>query len=187
MKRDEMIRKQIHESIDESLSHLEARPSLYSAIMAQTEGENKVKHKMSFGLVLAAVMLLAMTAMGAAATRFGMLQFNWQQKENEEYVEHILTIDETYENEYVSITVTDVVFDGVQLSMAMEMQPKPGCGEGVYVYPEMKATVNGQPLAVDIEGARGDFFSGIWSRNNSSVVTSNNSQSCKTLSICGSA
>ncbi len=163
MKHDEMIRKQIHESIDESLSHLDARPSLYGAIMARTEGETKVKRKVSFGLVLAAMMLLAMTAMGVAATRFGMLEFNWRQKENEQYVEHILTIDETYENEYVSITVTDAVFDGVQLSIAMEMQPKPDCGDGVYVYPEMTAAVNGQPLPVDIEGCRGDFFSGIWS------------------------
>lgn len=163
MNNDEWIRRQIHDAVDQSLSSLEARPSLYSAIMAQTEGENTVKRKVSLGLVLAIVMLLAMTAMGVAATRFGMLEFNWRQKENEEYVAHILSLDETYENEYVSITVTDAVFDGMQLSIAMEMQPKPGCGDGVYVYPEMTASVNGQPLSVDIEGCRGDFYSGIWS------------------------
>lgn len=162
MKHDDMIRKQIHEAVDESLSHLDARPSLYGAIMAQTEGEQKVRRKISAGVVLAIAMLLAMTAIGVAATRFGMLDFNWRQKENAEYVAHILTLDETYENEYVSITVTDAVFDGVQLSIAMEMQPKPGCGDGVYVYPEMTAMVNGQPLPVDIEGCRGDFYSGIW-------------------------
>jgi len=162
MKHDDMIRKQIHEAVDESLSHLDARPSLYGAIMAQTEGEQKVKRKISIGVALAMAMLLAMTAIGVAATRFGMLEFNWRQKENEEYVAHILSLDETYENEYVSITVTDAVFDGMQLSIAMEMQPKPGCGDGVYVYPEMTASVNGQPLSVDIEGCRGDFYSGIW-------------------------
>ncbi len=163
MKHDDMIRRRIHEAVDESLSHLNARPSLYGAIMAQTEGEQTVKRKISVGVVLAMAMLLAMTAIGVAATRFGMLDFNWRQKENAEYVAHILTLDETYENEYVSIMVTDAVFDGVQLSIAMEMQPKPGTGDGVYVYPEMTATVNGQPLPVDIEGCRGDFYSGIWS------------------------
>ena len=163
MKHEDMIRKQIHEAVDESLSHLDAGPSLYGAIMAQTQGEQKVKRRISVGVVLALAMLLAMTAIGVAATRFGMLDFNWRQKENAEYVEHILTLDEAYENDYVSITVTDAVFDGVQLSIAMEMQPKPGCGEGVYVYPEMTASVNGQPLSVDIEGCRGDFYSGIWS------------------------
>ena len=163
MKHEDMIRKQIHEAVDESLSHLDARPSLYGAIMAQTQGEQKVKRRISVGVVLALAMLLAMTAIGVAATRFGMLDFNWRQKENAEYVEHILTLDEAYENDYVSITVTDAVFDGVQLSIAMEMQPKPGCGDGVYVYPEMTAMVNGEPLPVDIEGCRGDFYSGLWS------------------------
>lgn len=162
MTHDEKIRSRIHEAIDESLSHLEKRPSLYGAIMVRTEGEKKVKRKVSIGLVLAIAMLLAMTAIGMAATRFGMLEFNWRQKENKQYVEHILTLDETYENEYVAITVTDVVFDGVQMSMAMEMQPKSDCGDGVYVYPEMTATVNGELLEVDIEGCRGDFYSGIW-------------------------
>ena len=62
MKHDDMIRKQIHEAVDESLSHLDARPSLYGAIMAQTEGEQKVKRKISIGVALAMAMLLAMTA-----------------------------------------------------------------------------------------------------------------------------
>lgn len=163
MNNDEMIRKRVHEAVDQSLSYLDARPSLYGAIMAQTEGERPMKRKVSVGLVFALVLLLAMTAIGVAATRFGMLEFNRRQKENAEYVAHILTLDETYENEYVSITVTDAVFDGVQLSIAMEMQPKPDCGDGVYVYPEMTASVNGEPLSVDIEGCRGDFYSGIWS------------------------
>jgi hypothetical protein len=53
------------------------------------------------------------------------------------------------------------VFDGKSISIAMDIQPIEGAGP-VYLYPRLTATCNGRELEIDIEGCRGDFFSGFW-------------------------
>ena len=161
-KRDIEIRRQVHASIDGGLSHMQVSPALRRAILTQTEEGQRGNRKLSMSLALALALLLALAAMGIASTRFGILDANWRQKDNAAFVEHILTVDETYENEYMTLTVNDAVFDGVTLMLTMDVQPKPGCGEGVYVYPRMSATVNGEPLEVEIEACRGDLMSGFW-------------------------
>lgn len=121
-----------------------------------------MKRKMSVSLVATAVLLLAMATLGVAATRFGLLEFNRHQAENETYITHILAVDEIYENEYMTLAINDVVFDGTYLDVTIDVQPKPGCGEGVYVYPSMTAECNGQNLAADVDSCYGDFFNGFW-------------------------
>ena len=156
------IRNRIHHAVDSTLSHMEVTPSLERAIINRTRGEETVRRKISMGFVFALVLLLTMAAMGVAATRFGILEANRWQKDNAAFGEHILTVDETYENEYMTLTVNDAVFDGVTLMLTMDVQPKPGCGEGVYVYPRMTAEADGKPLEVEIEACRGDLMSGFW-------------------------
>lgn len=62
----------------------------------------------------------------------------------------------------MTLTVNDAVFDGVSLSMTMEVQHKADCGEGVYVTPRVTAECGGEALDVDIEGCFGDFYNGFW-------------------------
>lgn len=162
MERDEAIQRQIHAAIDEGLSHVELSPKLRNAIRNAARGEKKMRKKVSAGLVLACTMLVALTAMAVAVTRFGVLAFNPEQAQNEAYARHILTLDETYENEYMTLTVNDAVFDGAHLSVALNVQPKAGCGEGVYVYPRMTATCGGQTQNVEEQSCIGEFFKGFW-------------------------
>ena len=161
-KQDERIRRSIHQAVDQSLSHLEVNPSLQAQILREARGEKKVKRKISAGLVLAVVLLLAMAAIGLAAARYGVLEFRRDQQENAAYIEHILTLDETYENEYMTMTINDAVFDGTHLTIAMDVQPKEGCGDGVYLYPSVTATCGDEALDVDVDSCRGDFFEGFW-------------------------
>ena len=161
-RRDQEIRRQIHTAIDGGLSHLEVNPSLYDTILRQSKGEKRMKRRLSASFVLSAVLLLAMAALGAAATRFGVLEFKRHQTENETYITHILSVDEIYENEYMTLALNDVVFDGTYLDVTIDVQPKPGCGEGVYVYPSMTAVCGGRVLEADVDACYGDFFTGFW-------------------------
>lgn len=159
--RDTEIRKQIHAAIDGNLSHLEVNPSLRCAILDKTRGEEPMKRKISAGVVLAIALLLAMAAIGVAATRFGALEFNRDQAENEVYAAHILAVDETYENEYLTMTLNDAVFDGVSLSVTMDISGKEGA-QPVFVQPILTASANGRTLIADPEACRGSFFVGFW-------------------------
>ena len=161
-KQDLEIGMRIRTAVDDGLSHMQMSPELRKRVLEGAAQEGREYRKLSLSVALALAFLLVMAAMGVAATRFGILDANRQQKDNEAFIEHILTVDETYENEYMTLTVNDAVFDGVALMLTMDVQPKPGCGEGVYVYPRMTAMADGKPLEVEIEACRGDLMSGFW-------------------------
>ncbi len=102
--------------------------------------------------------LLAGTAL-AIATHYSVKDYN--KNSSEEFQKSITLIGKSYENEFFSLYVTDAVFDGRSISIAMDIKPKEGA-EPVYLYPQLTAACNGRELPVDIEGCRGDFFSGFW-------------------------
>ncbi len=102
--------------------------------------------------------LLAGTAL-AIATHYSVKEYH--DNSGEEFQKSITLIDKSYENEFFSLYVTDAVFDGNSISIAMDIMPKEGAGP-VYLYPQITAVCGGQELPVDIEGCRGDFFSGFW-------------------------
>ncbi len=104
------------------------------------------------------LMLLAGTAL-AIATHYSVKDY--KRNSSEEYQKSITFIDKSYENEFFSLYVTDAVFDGSSISIAMDILPKEGA-EPVYLYPMVTAACGGRDLPVDIEGCRGDFFSGFW-------------------------
>lgn len=102
--------------------------------------------------------LLAGTAF-AIATHYSVKDYN--RNSSEEFQQNITLIDKNYENGYFSMYVTDAVFDGKSISIAMDILPKDGASP-VYLYPKLTATCAGRELEVDIECCRGDFFSGFW-------------------------
>lgn len=159
--RDTEIRAQVHAAIDGSLSHLEVNDSLRRAVLDKTRAEKPAKRLISVGVVLAAVLLSAMAAIGVAATRFGALEFNRNQAENEAYAAHILAVDETYESEYLTMALNDAVFDGLSLSVTMDISAKADA-QPVFVCPTLTASANGRTLVTDPEACRGDFLIGFW-------------------------
>lgn len=72
MKNDELIRAQVHASIDRGLAHIEERPSLRYEIMKKAKGEPRVKRKISAALVCAIVMTVVL---GGAAVAAGLRLF----------------------------------------------------------------------------------------------------------------
>ena len=92
---DRKIEREVRAAMDGSLSHMKMTHELKSAILSATEESSGRSKKVSLSVALALALLLAMAALGVAATRFGMLEFNWMQKGNAAFVEHFLTVDET--------------------------------------------------------------------------------------------
>lgn len=152
-------------SVDARLSGLRVSEAAQKQILrrAQEKEETVVKKKISLSLALALLAMLALAATACAAVlRYGALDYNSDQKENETFIEHIVSVDQDYENDYLSLSVNEAVFDGTHLSMTMNIRPKDGAGE-VYVIPRITAEAGGRELEVDIEGCRGgDFFSGFF-------------------------
>ena len=150
-------------AVDARLSGLSVSPGRQMEILRRAqEEEQPVKRKISASLALAVALLLLTMAAGVAATRYGVLDFNGEQKNNAEYIEHILQIDQSFTNDYFTMTLNEAVFDSISLSMTMEIATPPD-GQTVYVCPRITAECGGRQLATDIEGCTGgDFWSGFW-------------------------
>jgi hypothetical protein len=65
----------VRHAVDMSLSGLQGDPWLAQRILANVKGEVKVKKKLSFGLVLAIVLLLTTLAVAIAATQLGWVDY----------------------------------------------------------------------------------------------------------------
>jgi len=159
---DNRDRERIRRAIDAQLSGLAPDGRTAARVLAQLRGENKVKKKLSAALAFALVLMMLAAGAFAAAKRFGVMDFNPDQAENDAYTGHILTIDEAHENDYLTLTVNEAVFDGSALSVTMDIAPKGGA-DAVFVYPRMTAVCGGEELLTDIVGCgTADFFSGFW-------------------------
>lgn len=159
---DNRDRERIRRAIDAQLSGLAPDGRTAARVLAQLRGENKVKKKLSAALAFALVLMMLAAGAFAAAKRFGVMDFNPDQAENDAYTGHILTIDEAHKNDYMTLTVNEAVFDGSALSVTMDIAPKGGA-DAVFVYPRMTAMCGGEELLTDIVGCgTADFFSGFW-------------------------
>ena len=159
MSRDNELRR----AVDARLSGLNVPPGRQMEILRRAqEEEQPVKRKISASLVLACALLLLTMAAGVAASTYGVLDFNREQKDNPEYTRHILQIDQSFTDDYFTMTINEAVFDSISLSMTMEIQPAQSA-QPVYVYPRITAECGGVQLETDIEGCTGgDFWSGFW-------------------------
>lgn len=158
-----MREKTFRESIDARLSGLEVPQGRQAAILRRAmRQERPAPRKPLVTLALAIVLALALTAAGlAVALRFGVIGFNRGQEDNAAFKAHILTVNQAYETDDLSLTVNEAVFDGMSLSFTMNILPKEG-GEPVYIHPRVSAQCGGEPLMTDPQGCLGDFYSGFW-------------------------
>lgn len=153
------------EALDRRLSGLQGDPWLAQRIIANEE-EKPVVKKISGTVVLAIVLVLALTSAAFAATGgFGILNFHPEQAENKTYVEHIVAIDQTWEGEYFTASVNEAVFDGTKLSVTLSIFPKKE-NDPVFVIPRIKAMANGQQISVFERSISGGYESdGFWIPN----------------------
>ena len=74
---DRISANEFRESLDRHLSDMKADPWLAQRIIASENGEIRMKKKRCFGLILAVVLLLALTTVAFAVTRLYRV-INWQ-------------------------------------------------------------------------------------------------------------
>lgn len=157
-----MKKNEIPMAIDAALSHVQPDPWLVQRIIHQEREEPIVKKKISAGLVLLIVILLLTTAAVAVVSRFGILDYLPEQKDNKAYVESIMTIDQQWDGDYFSAAIHEAVFDGMKMTFTMSIEPKEGA-DPVYVIPRIRAAAGGQTLETWVMGGKGGFLDdGFW-------------------------
>lgn len=149
----------LRRAIDARLSGLSVSGRQQLDLLRLAEkGEQPVKKKISLSLVLALALLALAATACAAAVRYGMLDDKPLQSGNPAYLNQILTLDETYENEHMFLSVNDAAFDGEHLSLTLDVRPKEG-GRNLFIYPQLTASSGGAACAADFCGSRGGSFS----------------------------
>ena len=121
--------------------------------------EQAVTKRMSwiFAVVLA-VVLIASTAL-ALVNYYSVRQYAAGGNPSPTFEAHLVEVNQTYENDYIIFTLTDAIFDGNALAIAMTLEAKDP-EKYVYLCPKITAMSGEHVLALDIIGMRGDFMSG---------------------------
>lgn len=114
--------------------------------------------KVRFAVVL--TLLLALLATGAYAVYRRYSVTDYMRNSSQAFMDHVITLDETYTNDLFTMTVNDLVFDGSNFAVAMNIDRH---SEDVvyYMRTKVRATCAGEEYEVDVEGWRGpDFLAG---------------------------
>ncbi len=132
--------------------------ALYAAAHSVKE-ERKVKHTVRAVLIVVLITAL-LCGTAVALNNMSSVRNTWGgPAKTEEFLNHVTDLNQTYENEFIKLTLTDAVYDGLEFRMAMNLESRDE-GKPVYLYPKITATSNGQALEYDVEGMTGDFLSG---------------------------
>lgn len=120
----------------------------------------KASHKAKLipALVLLAL-ALTITAAYAVIDRYSVWQSNFNHG-NPAFEQHVITLNEDYENDVLLLNVNDFMFDGLEGEMALNMQSKPGV-DYLYIDTVLTAECDGVQYDFDMEGMQGaDFLTG---------------------------
>lgn len=150
------------DALERCLSGLEGDPQLAQRILRLAREERRMKRKMPAALVAALVLLLVTSVAFAATKGFGILDFRPEQRENAAYVERILSLDQAFLCDAFTMTLNEAVYDGQELSFAMDIAPAEG-GKPVYVIPHVYAEQGGRRLACEMTRGYGEIGGdGFW-------------------------
>lgn len=133
MKRNE-FRTQLHRELDS----VHVSPALRQRVMnaAQGKGETIVRRKLTFALAAALLAVLLCAAALAAAGRWGMLDFVGRYPDSyvpEDAQTYVRTDVLTMENEWVTVDIRELYYDGRISRMTADVTPK---GENVLLMGE---------------------------------------------------
>ena len=122
--------------------------------------EEKPMKKTGIRILICALMLaLACGTALAIVQHYSVRQYQTGGAPSAAFEKNITQVDHRFENDYITFTLTDAVFDGDAIALAMDILPKDPL-RPVYLYPTLTALCDGRPLDLDIQGMRGDFSSG---------------------------
>jgi hypothetical protein len=152
MKCDEL--KQAYAPVPQSF-----HDALYFAAHNIREGTQVKKQPFKTALIIALIIALLCTS-AVALNKIASVRDTWGGKpKTEDFLNHVIDLNKTYENEFMKLTLTDALFDGHEFEMAMNLEYK-DAAKPVYLFPRTTAACNGENLYFDVEGMRGDFMSG---------------------------
>lgn len=141
-------------AVDARLSGLTVSHAQQMALLRRARAPHRgARRAFSASLIFALALLLSTTA--CAGMYFGVIDFNIEQKDNPTFIEHIRSINKQYESDYLAVDVHQALFDGVSLSLALDVQRK-ATAQGLYVYPRIAAETGGQTLSVQIDSFTSD-------------------------------
>lgn len=113
-------------------------------------------------IVTLALMLMMLTAVGVAAAKLASVtDYPPPSGLTPEYMSHLVTLNEAYDGDLLTLSVNDLVFDGTTVDVAMNAHPK--AGKQVFMDMEVTAECEGRAYTLEIEGCGGgDFMSGMF-------------------------
>lgn len=113
----------IRHAMDESFSGVYARPSVSRRVLDRMKGEEKMKRKISYALVLA---LAAMLALSGAAIAAGLNLFEFFARHDERYAnvaaDTAVTDVVTFAMDGAEIWIDSAYYDGYSMSVALAMR-----------------------------------------------------------------
>ena len=130
------------------------------ALTHHRERENRPVRmsKMRFAVLVTLLVMLLATGAYAVYYRFSVVDF--MGNSSQAFLDHVITLDETYENDIFTMTVNDLVFDGENFAVAMNIL-RHDPDSAYYMRTRVTATCAGEEYMVDVEGSRGpDFLAG---------------------------
>ena len=98
-------------------------------------------------IVTLALMLMMLTAVGVAAAKLASVtDYPPPSGLTPEYMSHLVTLNEAYDGDLLTLSVNDLVFDGTTVEVAMNVQPK--AGKQVFMDMEVTAECAGVEFIV---------------------------------------
>lgn len=106
--------------------------------------------------LLAAVLIVALLCGTALAliNYYSVRDYQGGGKPSAEFEKHILTLNQTYENDYITLTMGDTVSDGKSIALTMNISSKDE-SKPVFLYPVLEGYSGGRRLDIEVMGMRG--------------------------------
>lgn len=151
---------EIKRQVDSSLANLSWTGADSREALRMMKGEIKVKKRLTLGMAIALVILMVGMAIAVAEViRYSVMDY--QKLDDKVHGDRITKINAEDSTKEVSLYLTDALFDGRTLNVALEIQP--ASDQLVYLLPSLRGEHQGKALDIHISGAQGmDFYQGFW-------------------------
>lgn len=147
MKRDDLIRQ----SLEQNLSGLHVSRRQQMDMIDEITGGAKMKRKIPFSIVLAAILILTSITAFAVANYYSVREHVAHGNPSAAFEEAIVPVEKQKSSNGLTITLGDAVCDGNNLIFTMDIEPDDDA-EPLYVYPALSATCDNKPIEIYYDG-----------------------------------
>lgn len=151
----------VRAALDARLSSVNPDGRTAQQVLARAGNARRAHVRRKAAIALGVLMLALAAVACAAAMRYGVLDFRTERTDNAEYAENIVQIGREYENEYLTLSINEAVFDGASLDLTLDIRHKDGA-DAVYVIPRITARSGDKALGAFVESGNVDFDEGFF-------------------------